>query len=48
VVGAHDAAGTTVGFARAVSDGVAFAHLADVDVDGPARGHGLGVAIVRS
>jgi GNAT superfamily N-acetyltransferase len=47
MVGAYDAGGTTVGFARAVSDGVAFAYLADVYVEGPARGHGLGVEIVR-
>jgi GNAT superfamily N-acetyltransferase len=47
MVGAYDAAGRTVGFARAVSDGVAFAYLADVYVDRSARGHGLGVAIVR-
>lgn len=29
VVGAYDPAGATVGFGRAVSDGVAFAYLAD-------------------
>jgi GNAT superfamily N-acetyltransferase len=47
VVGAYDADGATVGFARAVSDGVSFAYLADVYVDASGRGHGLGVAIVR-
>lgn len=47
VVGAYDAGGRTVGFARAVSDGVAFAYLADVYVDPSTRGLGLGVAIVR-
>ena len=47
VVGAYAADGRTVGFARAVSDGVAFAYLADVYVDPGARGHGLGAALVR-
>lgn len=36
-----------MGFARAVSDGVAFAYLADVFVDPSTRGHGLGVALVK-
>ena len=36
-----------VGFARAVSDGVAFAYLADVYVDADHRGHGRGSALVR-
>jgi GNAT superfamily N-acetyltransferase len=36
-----------VGFARAISDGVAFAYLADVYVLPEARGHGLGKEIVR-
>jgi len=36
-----------VGFARAVSDGVAFAYLADVYVDPRHRGHGRGTALVR-
>jgi GNAT superfamily N-acetyltransferase len=39
--------GRTVAFARAISDGVAFAYLADVFVDPTVRGHGLGVALVR-
>ena len=47
VVGVYDGRGATVGFARAVSDGVAFAYLADVYVDASARGHGLGTAMVR-
>lgn len=47
VVGAYDDSGATVGFARAVSDGVAFAYLADVYVESAARGHGLGKALVR-
>src|SRR4051794_7248720 len=36
-----------VGFARAVSDGVALAYLADVYVLDRARGHGLGTHLVR-
>jgi GNAT superfamily N-acetyltransferase len=36
-----------VGFARAVSDGVAFAYLADVVVHEDHRGGGLGVELVR-
>jgi len=47
VVGADDPSGRTVGFARAVSDGVAFACLADVIVDPPAPGRGLGVALIQ-
>ena len=48
IVGAYDGGGATVGFARAVSDGVAFAYLADVYVDVSARGAGLGMALVRT
>lgn len=40
--------GRMVGFARAVSDGVALAYLADVFVDPACRGHGLGVALVQA
>ena len=36
-----------VGFARAVTDGVAFAYLADVYVLPDFRGHGLGIELVR-
>jgi GNAT superfamily N-acetyltransferase len=36
-----------VGFARAVSDGVALAYLADVYVLDEARGHGLGAGLVQ-
>ena len=36
-----------IGFARAVSDGVAFAYLADVYVLPGYRGHGLGIELVR-
>jgi GNAT superfamily N-acetyltransferase len=48
IVGAYDGEGATVGFARAVSDGVAFAYLADVYVEATARGTGLGTALVRT
>jgi GNAT superfamily N-acetyltransferase len=49
VVGAYRAGdGRQAGFARAVSDGVAFAYLADVFVLGPARGAGLGKALVET
>jgi GNAT superfamily N-acetyltransferase len=48
VVGAYDAAtGEQVGFARALSDGICEAYLADVFVVPGHRGHGLGKAIVR-
>jgi ribosomal protein S18 acetylase RimI-like enzyme len=36
-----------VGFARAVSDGVTVAYLADVYVLAPYRGRGLGLALLR-
>ena len=36
-----------IGFARGVSDGLAFAYLADVYVLPGHRGHGLGVELVR-
>ena len=39
--------GEQVGFARAVSDGVAVAYLADVYVLPEHRGHGLGEELVR-
>jgi len=48
LVGVYDSEGATVGFARAVSDGVAFAYLADVYVDAVARGAGIGTALVRT
>jgi GNAT superfamily N-acetyltransferase len=47
VVGAY-ADGAQVGFARAVSDGVALAYLADVYVLPEHRGHGLGKALVAA
>jgi hypothetical protein len=40
LVAAYDGDGATVGFARAVSDGVNFAYLADVYVEAVARGAG--------
>jgi GNAT superfamily N-acetyltransferase len=43
----HGASGAMVGFARAVSDGVSLAYLADVYVLAGHRGHGLGTALVR-
>ena len=47
VVGAYDdATGAQVGFARALSDGVCDAYLADVFVLPAHRGHGLGKTIV--
>jgi GNAT superfamily N-acetyltransferase len=49
VVGAYRAdTGAMAGFARAVSDGVALAYLADVFVLAEARGSGLGKALVRT
>ena len=48
VVGAYRRdTGALVGFARAVSDGVAFAYLADVFVLDEHRGSGLGTRLVR-
>jgi GNAT superfamily N-acetyltransferase len=47
VVGAYAADATMVGFARAVSDGVSVAYLADVYVLAAHRGAGLGRAIVE-
>ena len=49
VVGAYETAtGRLVGFARAVSDGVSYAYLADVYVLADARGEGLGTALVAT
>ena len=48
VVGAYTAAGDQAGFARAVSDAVAFAYLADVFVVPDARGRGLGKELVAT
>jgi GNAT superfamily N-acetyltransferase len=46
VVGCYDGSGAMVGFARAVSDGVALAYLADVYVLPEHRGRGLGTRLV--
>lgn len=49
VIGAYDAAsGAQAGFARALSDGICDAYLADVFVLPDHRGHGLGKAIVSA
>ena len=48
VVGAYDRDGVMVGFARAVSDGITIAYLADVFILPAARGTGLGVALVKA
>jgi GNAT superfamily N-acetyltransferase len=48
VVGCYRHDGGLVGFARAVSDGVAVAYLADVFVVAAHRGHGLGGRLVRT
>ncbi|UPK73811.1 GNAT family N-acetyltransferase [Nocardioidaceae bacterium SCSIO 66511] len=48
IVGAFStASGAMVGYARAISDGVSFAYLADVYVLPEARGNGLGKELVR-
>jgi GNAT superfamily N-acetyltransferase len=46
VIGLYKA-GAQVGFARVLSDGIAFAYLADVFVLPEHRGHGRGVEVVR-
>jgi GNAT superfamily N-acetyltransferase len=46
-LGAYAADGTQVGFARMITDHATFAWLADVWVDEPARGQGLGRRMVR-
>jgi GNAT superfamily N-acetyltransferase len=43
----HDATGEMVGFARAVSDGIAFGYLADVFVLEAHRGRGLGTLLLE-
>ena len=49
IVGVYETgAGRQVGFARAVSDGVAFAYLADVFILPDARGAGLGKELVAT
>lgn len=46
-VGCYDTDGAMVGFARAISDGVSLAYLADVFVLPEHRGNRLGVALVE-
>ncbi|OAA23653.1 acetyltransferase (GNAT) family protein [Frankia sp. EI5c] len=49
LVGAYEVTtGRQVGFARAISDGVSFAYLADLVVTADARGCGLGKALVAA
>jgi ribosomal protein S18 acetylase RimI-like enzyme len=48
VVGAYQTGGAMIGFARAVSDGVAPAYLADVFVLPAHRGYGVGSALVAA
>jgi GNAT superfamily N-acetyltransferase len=49
LVGVYEAAtGRLVGFARAISDSVAYAYLADVFVTSDARGKGLGKELVAT
>ncbi len=49
VVGIYEeASGRLVGFARAISDGVAYAYLSDVFVMSQARGKGLGKELVAT
>jgi GNAT superfamily N-acetyltransferase len=49
VVGVYQAdGGRLVGFARAISDGVAYAYLSDVFVAADARGKGLGKELVAT
>lgn len=49
IVGAYErGTGAMVGLARAISDGVALAYLADVFVLDGARGQGLGKALVKA
>lgn len=49
VIGVYvEQSGEQIGFARAVSDGLAFAYLADVIVAEEHRGNGLGKRIVKA
>ncbi len=45
-LGAYDAEGDQCGFARAITDHATFAWIADVWIDAPARGRGLGRRMV--
>ena len=46
-LGAYDRAGAQVGYARMISDRATFGWIADVWVDEPVRGQGLGRRMVR-
>jgi ribosomal protein S18 acetylase RimI-like enzyme len=49
VIGVYETAtGNMVGFARAASDGVGFAYLADVYIVNEARGQRLGTELIRT
>ena len=48
VVGAYDGDDRMIGFARALSDGVALAFLADLFVVSDMRGRGIGKELVRA
>lgn len=45
-LGAYDGTGTQIGYARAITDHATFAWIADVWIDEPARGQGLGRRMV--
>ncbi len=45
-LGAYDESGAQIGFARMITDHATFAWLADVWIDEPARGQGLGRRMV--
>lgn len=47
VVGAFDVSGRQIGYARALSDKVRFAYIADVYVDQAHRRQGIGQAMIR-
>jgi GNAT superfamily N-acetyltransferase len=48
IIAVFDEAGAQVGYARAISDGIGDAYLADVIVDPDHRGGGIGKLIVRA
>ncbi len=47
VIGAFDASGRQIGYARAISDKVRFAYIVDVYVDEAYRRQGIGQAMIR-
>ena len=48
LIGAYDEAGKQIGFARAISDGISDAYLADVIVDPAHRGAGVGKLLLKA